>query len=104
MNYFMVTQVCPNCFRGAKVFRIDISLFDDKTGRLSRSVQYMECFTFVCHFCWKRCRLDFYRFSHHDIILHIKCLHNYFKKLQNEIRILNNVINNLQNILRKLNE
>ena len=104
MDCFYVKQVCTNCLRGMKVFRVDLSLYDDQTGRLNRLVQNMDCYSFVCHFCWRRCLLDFYRFSHPDLILHLKCLLTGFKNLQNYIKTLDEVINNLQSILKKLDE
>ena len=37
MNYFNIRQVCSNCLKGAKVFQVDLSLYDED-GRLNRLV------------------------------------------------------------------
>ena len=103
MNYFNIRQVCSNCLRGAKVFQVDLSLYDED-GRLNRLVQNMECFSFVCQFCSTICLLDFYRFSHPDLICHLKCLHNFIIKQQDDIKQLDVIIDNLHSIMKKLKE
>ena len=103
MDYFNITQVCSNCLRGEKVFQVGLSLYDDE-GRLYQGVQNMECYQFICHFCWKRSSLDFYRFSHPDLIRHLKCLHEYFKKLKKDVDKLDDLINDINLLIKNKNE
>ena len=102
MDYFYVKQVCSHCLRGTKIFRVDLSLYNDQTGQLNQVVQKMDCYSFVCHFCWRKCILDFYRFSHPDLILHLKYLHSSYRNLQNHVKTLDEIVNNLRKILSKL--
>ena len=75
MDHFYITQICINCLRGKKEFRVDLRLYDDN-GRLPVGVDAMEQFCFMCQFCWRKTRLDFYKFSHPDMILHLKRLNH----------------------------
>ena len=93
MDHFNITQVCSNCLRGEKVFRVDLSLYDDE-GRLNQGVENMDIFHFICHFCWRRSSLDFYRFSHPDLICHLKRLHEQYKEIQKALDKLYVLINN----------
>ena len=52
MDHFNITQVCSNCLKGKKVFRVDLSLYDDE-GRLNHETENMDTFKFICNFCWK---------------------------------------------------
>lgn len=78
MDHFCITQVCYGCWRGKKEFRVDLALYDDE-GRLPQSVK--EKFSFICTFCQKTTHLDFYKFSHPDMILHLRRMHQ-----QNELQ------------------
>ena len=74
MDHFYITQICVNCLRGKKEFRVDLKLYDDN-GKLLHGTDKMEQFRFMCTFCWRSTTLDFYKFSHPDIICHLKRLH-----------------------------
>ena len=71
MDYFNITQQCSKCQRGSKTFQVHLSLYD-ANGRLNNGVQNTDEFKFTCHFCWQNSQLDFYRFSHQDLIKHLK--------------------------------
>ena len=89
MDHFNITQVCTNCLRGTKTFRVDLSLYD-ADGRLNHGVGNMDRFKFTCHFCWRNSQLDFYRFSHPDLIKHLKHLYEHYEKIKELICILIN--------------
>lgn len=92
MDHFIISQTCSFCLRGMKMFRVDLSLYEDD-GRLKVGVENMDMFKFTCNFCWENSKLDFYRFSHPDLIRHLKRVHehcNKMKRLFNEINILLN--------------
>ena len=75
-----ITHTCIHCCRGKKVFRISLDLYNDE-GILCRGVQRMKKFEFKCDYCSKKSFVDFYRFSHPDVILLLKRL----DRKQNEL-------------------
>ena len=79
-----ITHTCIHCLRGKKVFRISLDLFNAE-GLLKRGVTRMKEFEFICTCCEKKSFLDFYRFSHPDIILLLKHLDEQQTKLQEAI-------------------
>ena len=79
-----ITHTCIHCLRGKKVFRISLDLFNAE-GLLKRGVTRMKEFEFICTCCEKKSFLDFYRFSHPDIILLLKRLNEQHTKLQEAI-------------------
>ena len=79
-----ITHTCIHCLRGKKVFRISLDLFNAE-GLLKRGVTRMKEFEFICTCCEKKSFLDFYRFSHPDIILLLKRLDEQQTKLQEAI-------------------
>lgn len=97
MDHFYIRQICINCCRGEKQFRIDLKLYDDE-GRLPSSVHSMEQFSFICTFCWKKTKLDFYKFSHPDMILHLKRLHEQNEQRKKALDQLYIIFNN--NVLK----
>ena len=84
MDHFNITQECIHCFRGSRVFRVDLTLYDAK-GKLRIVPQNMNPFRFRCQFCWKVSSLDFYRFSHPDMICYLKRLHDQYEKTRKEL-------------------
>ena len=87
-----ITHTCTHCCRGRKVYRVTLDLYNDE-GILRRGVQRMKKFMFTCEYCSKKSFLDFYRFSHLDVILLLKRL----DRKQNElIRALDQIITVLE--------
>ena len=68
-----ISHTCSHCFKGKKVYRVTFDLFNEE-GILRRGVQQMKKFEFECKHCSKKSFLDFYRFSHPDVILLLKRL------------------------------
>ena len=64
------------------MFKVDLSLYEPN-GKLRKGIDQMERYCFICIYCWKTTRLDFYTFSHPSI--HKERLHkqqlNAMKKL-----------------------
>ena len=79
-----ITHTCMHCLNGKKVFRISLDLYDAE-GLLKRGVTRMKKFEFMCTFCSKKSFLDFYRFSHPDVILLLKRLDEQITELQEVI-------------------
>ena len=73
-----------HCLRGKKVCRISLDLYDDQ-GLLKRGVTRRKEFEFICTCCERKSFLDFYRFSHPDIILLLKRLDEEQTKLKEAI-------------------
>ena len=53
------------------MFRVDLSLYD-ANGKLREGIDEMDRYCFMCTFCWKTTRLNFYSFSHPSMILHLR--------------------------------
>ena len=81
MDHFKITQTCVNCLRGKKVFRVDLDLYDAE-GRLLPGTKRMKIFNFTCRYCWLESSLDFNKFSHPDLISHLKCLHKQYSDIE----------------------
>ena len=79
MDHFNITQECIHCLKESKVFRVDLSDYDAE-GRRIIMAKDMRRFRFICQFCRKETTLDFYRFSHPDMICHLKRLHDQYEK------------------------
>ena len=87
MEHFNITYVCPICLRGSKVFQIYLSLFHDN-GRLKYEVRKMDSYKMKCDFCKRKSKLDFYGFSHPDVICHLKRLHDEIENMKQASNIL----------------
>ena len=100
MDYFKITQQCNKCQRGAQTFQVHLSLYD-ANGLLinAAAVQRMDVFKFTCHFCWENTQLDFYRFSHPDVILLIKHL----KNINDQYKIMKQALNQMYICLNNIN-
>ena len=48
-----ITHTCSHCFKGKKVYRISLDLYNDE-GILRRGVQRMKKFEFKCDNCSKK--------------------------------------------------
>ena len=95
MDHFNITQECVHCLRGAKLFRVDLSCYDDD-GRLIVQLNDMERFRLMCPFCWRKTTLDFYRFSHPDLICYLKRLHKQYEETKKALDILYILFNNIK--------
>ena len=89
-----ITHSCGHCYIGKKVYRISLDLYNDN-GILRRGVQRMKKFEFTCDYCLKKSFFDFYRFSHPDVILTLKCLDKQITQLQKEV---DELVNSLEKI------
>ena len=94
MDHFNISQECVHCLRGTKLFRVDLSCYDN-AGRLIVSGNDMERFRLMCTFCWRESTLDFYRFSHPDLICYLKRLHELYKKTKETVDKLYVLFNNI---------
>ena len=95
MDHFNITQVCVNCFRGKKVFTVHLDLYNDQ-GRLAAHADRLSCFQFICHFCWRKTSLDFYKFSHPDLICHLKQLKKQYEQMKIALDQFNILFNNMK--------
>ena len=73
MDHFYINQICTNCWKGNQIFKVNLSSYD-QNGKLRIGIDEIEQFCFICVYCWRTTRLDFYTFSHPSIILHLKHL------------------------------
>ena len=92
MDHINISQTCDYCLIGKKVFRVDLKLYDAE-GKLLAGTRRMKIFRFICQFCQKESSLDFYNFSHPDLICHLKRIHEQYiktKETLNELYILFN--------------
>ena len=94
MDHFNITQECIHCLKGSKVFRVDLSYYDAE-GRRIILPKDMERFGFICQFCGKKSTLDFYRFSHPDMICYLKRLHDQYEKTRQALDKLYILFNNI---------
>ena len=95
MDHFNITQVCIHCLKGKKTFRVDLKLYDDN-GRLLHGTENLETFRFICYFCWRKSTLDFYKFSHPDLICHLKRLHEQNEEIKKTLDMLYILVNNIK--------
>ena len=95
MDHFNITQICIHCLRGKKTFRVDLNLYDDN-GKLTHGTLQMETFHFICYFCWRSTTLDFYKFSHPDLICYLKRLHQQYEETKKALDKLYILFNNIK--------
>lgn len=96
MDHFCINQICINCLRGKKEFKIELKLYD-QNGRLKDGIDESEEFRFICTYCWHVTGLDFYKFSHPDMILHLKQLYEREEQRKKALDQLYIVFNNNNN-------
>ena len=95
MDHFNITHECVCCLRGAKLFRVDLSCYNAE-GRLILEPKDMGRFRFMCPFCWRESTLDFYRFSHPDLICYLKRLHEQYQQVKKALDQLYMLFNNIK--------
>ena len=88
MDHFYINQICTNCWKGNQIFKVNLSMYD-QNGKLRIGIDEIEQFCFICVYCWRTTRLDFYTFSHPSIILHLKHLEKMHKRQLDAINKLN---------------
>ena len=74
------------------MFRVDLDLYDAK-GRLLSGTRRMKKFNFTCHYCCLESSLDFDKFSHPDLICHLKCLHKQYNEIEDALDQLLIILN-----------
>ena len=77
------------------MFRVDLKLYD-ANGKLQHGTDQMETFRFICHFCWRSTTLDFYKFSHPDLICYLKRLHEQYEETRKALDKLYILFNNIK--------
>ena len=93
MDHFYINQICTNCWRGNQMFKVDLSLYD-QNGKLRIGIDEIEQFCFICVFCWKTTKLDFYTFSHPSMILHLKHIERLHEQQMDALKKLNVAFHN----------
>ena len=97
MDHFSITQECLYCMRGSKLFRVNLSCYDD-TGILliqPNQPSQIEPFRFRCQFCHQTTTLDFYRFSHPDLICYLKRINKRYEETKKLLQALYILINSI---------
>ena len=88
MDHFYINQICTNCWKGNQMFKVNLSLYD-QNGKLRIGIDEVEQFCFICIYCWRTTKLDFYTFSHPSMILHLKHLEKIQKQQVDALMKLN---------------
>ena len=96
MDHFNINHVCVHCLRGTKVVKVDLSCFSDQGKLIIGSKEKKERFDFMCTFCWKKSTLDFYRFSHPDLICHLKNIYKQYEETRKALDKLYILFNNIK--------
>lgn len=88
MNQFLFTQLCGNCKKGCKTFKVSLSDFD-VSGRFKLSkVEVIEHFSFVCFFCCKLNIVDFEQICNPDTIWYLRRENELNRQIQQVINEL----------------
>ena len=98
MDHFNITQACIHCLRGSKLFRVDLNWYDAEGRLIITGTEKMNSYRFTCQFCYKQSTLDFYRFSHPDLICHLKRLHEQYEETKKALDKLYILFNNVKKI------
>ena len=96
MDHFNITQACIYCLRGSRLFRVDLDCYDAEGRLIITGTEKMNRFRFSCQFCYRESSLDFYRFSHPDLICYLKRLHEHFEEIKKKLDILYILCNNVK--------
>ena len=75
------------------MFPVDLSLYD-ADGKLRKGIDEMDRYCFICIYCWKTTRLDFYSFSHPSMILHLRHIQRLQQQQTDAIKKLNVAFHN----------
>ena len=74
MDHFLFTQLCQECKKGCKTFKVCLSNYD-VAGRFSLfKVEVMEQFSFVCIFCDKLNIVDFEQICNPNTVWYLRML------------------------------
>ena len=95
MDHFNITQACIYCLRGSRLFRVDLDCYDENGRLIVVGREMINRFSFTCQFCYKETSLDFYRFSHPELICHLKRLNEHFEEIKKKLDILYILVNNI---------
>ena len=98
MDHINITQAYIHCLRGKKVFRVDLNLYDANGRLMIAGTEKMKTFRFMCYFCWRESPLDFYKFSHPDLICHLKRSHEQYIETKKALDKLYIIFNNIKTI------
>ena len=93
MDHFYINQICDKCWRGNQMFRVDLSLYN-ADGQLREGIDKMDRYCFICIYCWKTTRLDFYSFSHPSMILHLRHIQRLHEQQADALKKLNIAFHN----------
>ena len=75
------------------MFRVDLSLYDANC-KLREGIDTMDRYSFICRFCWRTTKLDFYSFSHPSIILHLRHIQRLQEQQRDALKKLNVAFHN----------
>lgn len=95
MEPIKITQLCRHCATGTHVFTIDLNCYDDNGVLTINKQQIAALYSFDCEFCRRSTPLDFYRFSHPDMIRYLKKQNNNYVIMRQALDRLYILFNNL---------
>ena len=95
MEPIKITQLCRHCARGTKIFNIDLNCYNDEGKLMISPQQILQQYSFECEFCRQVSPLDFYRFSHPDMIRYLKKQNNNYQIMRQALDRLYILFNNL---------
>ena len=96
MNHFLFTQVCKNCKKSYKTFKIFPSYYDDNGCCCNLSKEEMDAFSFICSKCNSMNSVDFQQICNQNTIW-------YLRNIEINERIQNEINNLLRIKIEKLN-
>ena len=96
MNHFLFTQVCKNCKKSYKTFKIFLSYYDDNGCCSNLSKEEMDAFSFICSKCNSMNSVDFQQICNQNTIW-------YLRNIEINERIQNEINNLLRIKIEKLN-
>ena len=98
MDHINITQACIYCLRGKKLFRVDLDCYDAEGRLIIIGTEKISRFRFTCQYCWKQSSLDFYKFSHPDLICYLKRLYQQYEETKKALDKLYILFNNVKKI------
>lgn len=101
MDHFNISQTCVKCLRGKEVFKVDLNLYDAE-GKLISQNRTNKKFSFTCEYCLFESWLDFDKFSHPDLILHLKSLNEQYNQLEDMLNKFEIVLNQLLVVVNEM--
>ena len=100
MDHLNISQTCVKCSKGKEVFKVDLNLYDGE-GKLIPQTTTNKKFRFTCEYCHFQSWLHFDKFSHPDLILHLKSLNEQYNQMED---LLNNMEKTLNQLLVVVNQ